>query len=127
MVREVQDEGRWTLPGGWADVNLTPAENAARETREESGFEVRVVKCAAVWDRTRQGHRPAFFSAAKLFFVCDITGGEARPSLETSEVAFFAERALPPAEALSASRVLPHQLARMFAHRRDPALPTEFD
>jgi ADP-ribose pyrophosphatase YjhB (NUDIX family) len=91
MVREVQDEGRWTLPGGWADVNLTPAENAARETREESGFEVRVVKCAAVWDRTRQGHRPAFFSAAKLFFVCDITGGEARPSLETSEPALPTE------------------------------------
>lgn len=125
MVREVLDEGRWTLPGGWADVNVTPAENVAKEVREESGFEVRVVKCAAVWDRTRQGHQPQFFSAAKLFYVCAIAGGAAASSLETSEVAFFAEDAVP-AE-LSIGRVLPCQITRMFAHWRDPSLPTEFD
>lgn len=125
LVREVLDEGRWTLPGGWADVNATPAENVVREVREESGFEVRVIKCAAVWDRTRQGHRPAFFSAAKLFYICHIVGGAAAASLETSEVALFAEASLP-AE-LSTGRVLPHQLARMFAHWREPGLPTDFE
>ncbi len=125
MVREVLDEGRWTLPGGWADVNATPAENVVREVREESGFDVRAVKCAAVWDRTRQGHRPAFFSAAKLFYICEILGGAPAASLETSEVAFFAEDSLP--EDLSTGRVLPHQLARMFAHWREPGLATEFD
>lgn len=125
LVREVADAGRWTLPGGWADVNVTPAENVAKEMREESGFDVRVTKCAAVWDRTRQGHQPQFFSAAKLFYLCEITGGTATPSLETSEVAFFAEPDIP-AE-LSISRAMPHQLARMFAHHRDPGLPTEFD
>ena len=125
MVREVVDGGRWTLPGGWADVNLTPAENVAKEMREESGFVVRVQKCVAVWDRTRQGHEPQFFSAAKLFYLCEITGGSATPSLETSEVAFFAESELP--ADLSTGRVLPRQLARMFAHHREPALPTEFD
>jgi ADP-ribose pyrophosphatase YjhB (NUDIX family) len=125
MVREVQDGGRWTLPGGWADVNMTLAESAAREVREESGFEVRVVKCAAAWDRTRQGHTPAFFSSAKLFYLCEITGGAARASLETSEVAFFAEDALP--ADLSTGRVLPRQLHRMFEHHRNPALPTDFE
>ena len=125
MVREVQDAGRWTLPGGWADVNVTPAENVAKEVREESGFLVRVTKCAAVWDRTRQGHQPQFFSALKMFFVCALEGGSASVSLETSEVAFFAEADVP-AE-LSFGRVLPHQISRMFAHWRDPALPTEFD
>lgn len=124
MVREVLDEGRWTLPGGWGDVNLTPAENVAKEVFEESGFSVRVTKLAAVWDRTRQGHGPSPFSAYKLFFLCEITGGAAATSLETSEVAFFAEDALP--GELSEGRVLPHQLHRMFAHHRDPALPTEF-
>ncbi len=125
MVREVLDGGRWTLPGGWADVNLTPAENTAKEVLEESGFIVRVTKLAAVWDRTRQGHGPSPFSACKLFFLCDIIGGSATPSLETSEVAFFAEDALP--ADLSTSRVLSHQVRRMFAHRRDPGLATEFD
>jgi len=125
MVREVMDAGRWTLPGGWADVNLTPAENVVKEVREESGFEVAVRKVAGVWDRTRQGHTPGYFSAAKLFYVCDILGGAAKASLETSEVAFFAETALP--ADLSFGRVLPRQLARMFAHHRDPGLPTDFD
>ena len=125
MVREAVDGGRWTLPGGWADVNLTPAENVVKEVREESGFEVRVRKLAAVWDRTRQGHTPELLHAYKLFFVCDVVGGAAATSSETTEVAFFAEDAIPPD--MSAPRTLPHQIARMFAHYRDPGLPTDFD
>jgi ADP-ribose pyrophosphatase YjhB (NUDIX family) len=125
MVREVADRGRWTLPGGWADVNLTPAENVIKELREESGLLTTVRKLAAVWDRTRQGHPPSEFSCAKLFFICDIAGGTAAPGVETSEVGWFAESDLP--EDLSLGRVLPKQLRRMFLHARDPSLPTELE
>ena len=125
MVRELADGGRWTLPGGWADVNLTAAENVIREVREESGFEVRVRKLAAVWDRTRQGHPARAFSCCKFFFVCDMIAGAARTSLETSEVGWFGEDELP--DDLSLGRVLPSQIRRMFAHARDIMLPTEFD
>jgi ADP-ribose pyrophosphatase YjhB (NUDIX family) len=125
MVRERMDQGRWTLPGGWADVNFTPAENVVKEVREESGFEVRVRKLAATWDRTRQGHAAKLFSCVKLFFLCEVTGGEARSGLETSEVGWFAENALP--ADISLGRVLPHQLQRMFQHQRNAALPTDFD
>jgi ADP-ribose pyrophosphatase YjhB (NUDIX family) len=125
MVREAQDGG-WTLPGGWADVNLTLAESTAKEMVEESGFSVRVTKLVAAWDRSRQGHVPPLpFSTAQLFFLCDITGGAPRTSLETSEIGFFAEHEIP--KDLSLARVLPHQIARMFAHHADPALPTEFE
>ncbi len=58
LVSETLDAGRWTLPGGWADVNLTTVENAVKEVREESGYDVVPVKLAALWDRVRQGHRP---------------------------------------------------------------------
>jgi ADP-ribose pyrophosphatase YjhB (NUDIX family) len=125
MVREVADCGRWTLPGGWADVNLTAAENAVKEMREESGYEVRVRKLAAALDRTRQGHAAGVFSCVKLFYICDIVGGEARTSSETSEIGWFAEDALP--ADLSLGRVLPAQLHRMFAHARDASLPADFD
>ncbi len=125
MVREVADAGNWTLPGGWADVNLTAAENVAKEMREESGYEVSVRKLAAAWDRTRQGHAPGVFSCVKLFYICDIVGGEARTSRETSEIGWFAEGALP--ADLSLGRVLPAQLHRMFAHARDARLPADFD
>jgi len=126
MVREVADAGRWTLPGGWADVNLSPAECVAKEIREESGFEVRVTKLAAVHDRARHPHLPRHpFHVWKLFFVCELLGGAPATSLETSEVAFFAQHEVP--ADLSVGRVLPFQVQRMFAHARDPSLPTEFD
>jgi hypothetical protein len=44
LVRELADEGRWTLPGGWADVTDTPSEAVVREIREESGYETRATK-----------------------------------------------------------------------------------
>ena len=125
MVREVADGGRWTLPGGWADVNLTPAENVVKEVAEESGYRVAVRKLAAVWDRTRQGHSPTVFSCCKLFYVCDVVGGGAETGPETSEVRWFLERELP--HDLSLGRVLPGQLRRMFVHARDAALAADFD
>lgn len=126
LVREVADAGRWTLPGGWADVNLSPRECVVREVREESGFEVAVRKLAAVYDRERHAHRPPFpFHIYKLFFICDIVGGAAAPGLETSEVAFFTADEIP--ADLSIGRVLPHQIARMFAHAQTPELSTDVD
>jgi len=125
MVRETSDGGRWTLPGGWADVNRTAAENAVKETLEESGYQVRALKLAALWDRTRQRHPAGVFSCAKAFFLCEPIGGAAAVSHETSEVGWFAEADLP--RDLSLARVLPQQLARMFAHWRDRTLPTDFD
>jgi ADP-ribose pyrophosphatase YjhB (NUDIX family) len=126
LVREVADDHRWTLPGGWADVNESPAEAVAREVREEAGIEVRPSKLAAVWDQARHAHnvvRP--FHVWRLFFLCEIIGGKPECGPETSEVAFFSEDELP-AE-LSTRRVLLPHLKRMFEHRRRPELPTEFD
>jgi ADP-ribose pyrophosphatase YjhB (NUDIX family) len=126
LVREREDADRWTLPGGWADVNESPAEAVAREVREEAGLEVRAYKLAAVWDRARHPHGVAQpFHVWRLFFLCKITGGDPKPGPETSEVALFAEHELP-AE-LSTRRVLLPQLKRMFEHLRQPDLPTEFD
>ncbi len=125
LVREVADQHRWTLPGGWADVGLTPAENVIKEMREETGFIVQPRKLVAALDRTRQGHTPAPFHVYKLFFLCEIIGGEATTSDETSEIGFFAEDALP--ADLSIDRTTAAQLRLMFAHFRDPGLAAEFD
>ena len=126
LVREIADAGRWTLPGGWADVNQSPSESVIREVREEAGLDVRVRKLAAVYDRARQGHTPPHpFHVYRLFFICDVVGGAPRAGLETSEVAFFGENEIP--QDLSVARVLPHQIRRMFEHARDKDLLTDFD
>src|SRR5277367_732768 len=86
MVREISD-GNWTLPGGWADVNQSAAACVVREIAEESGFVARARKLAAVRDYHRSGHPPRHMdSIYKMFFICDIVGGAARVSDETSEV-----------------------------------------
>jgi ADP-ribose pyrophosphatase YjhB (NUDIX family) len=124
LVKEIEDGG-WTLPGGWCDVGMTPSENVVREVWEESGFEVEVVKLAAVYDRDRQGHTPTYpYNIYKLFFICEITGGEAKTSNETSEVKFFDLDEIPD---LSVARTLPKQIARMHEHKMNPLLPTDYD
>jgi ADP-ribose pyrophosphatase YjhB (NUDIX family) len=124
MVREISD-GKWTLPGGWADVNQSAGECVVREIAEESGFKARALKLAAVRDYQRSGHPPhRIDSIYKMFFICEIIGGEARASDETSEVAFFARDALPP---LSLGRTTAAQIERMFHHAGHPGLATDFD
>jgi ADP-ribose pyrophosphatase YjhB (NUDIX family) len=124
LVREISD-GKWTLPGGWADVNQSAAECVVREIAEESGFEAKTLKLAAVRDYQKSGHPPRHVdSIYKMFFICTITGGCARPSDETSEVAFFARDELPP---LSLGRATAAQIERMFQHAQDPHLATDFD
>ena len=125
LVRETADGDRWTLPGGWAEVNQTPAESVVREVFEESGYRVRPVKLAAVWDRVRQGHPAGSASVIKLAFICTLEGGAPTTSLETSGTGWFAEDAIP--ADLSIRRTLPHQIARMFDHWREPTLPTDFE
>ncbi len=123
LVRE-QSEGLWTPPGGWADVGDSPSIAAVREVKEESGFDVKVVKLAALYDRDLHGHPPIPFHTYKLFFLCELTGGVAAASFETDAVDFFAESQLPP---LSLTRVVEAQIHHMFEHHRNPKLPTTFD
>jgi ADP-ribose pyrophosphatase YjhB (NUDIX family) len=126
LVREAIDNHRWTLPGGWAEVNQTPSQSVVREVFEESGYHVRPIKVAAVWDRARHAaNPPTAWSVVRLMFICTLEGGEPRTSLETSGHGWFHEADVP--SDLSLGRTLPHHIARVFAHWRDPGLPTEFD
>jgi ADP-ribose pyrophosphatase YjhB (NUDIX family) len=123
MVRERSD-GLWTLPGGWCDVNDSPSESVVKEIREESGFDARAVKLAALLDRRRHPHPSQFHHVYKLYFLCELTGGQAASSIETDGVDFFAEDQLPP---LSLNRITPGQIELMFRHERQRQLPTTFD
>ncbi len=124
LVSERMDGGRWTLPGGWADLGSSPAENAVREVREEAGFETRAVRLLAVYDRGKHDHPPRFFSAYKIFFLCEILGGRPVQSLETEKAEFFPENGLPE---LSVDRTTERQIRRMFVLARRPELPPDFD
>jgi ADP-ribose pyrophosphatase YjhB (NUDIX family) len=128
LVREQRD-GRWTLPGGWADVLDPPSAAVSREVAEEAGLRVRVTRLVAVHDGSRHnGHGAGPFHIYKLFFLVDrIDRGQAPvPGLdgETTGADFFSLDALPE---LSTRRTTADQIQLVWRHHRDPALPTVFD
>lgn len=123
MVKENQDGG-WTMPGGWADVGDVPSEAAEREVWEEAGFRVKARKVIGVYDANRVGPLEVFH-AFKIVFLCDVLSGEARPSNETSEVAFYAEDEIP--AVLSGERTRPRHIVDAFNACKDPGCMTVFD
>lgn len=124
LVRERSDQ-LWSLPGGWADVGSSPKENVEREIHEEAGLAAKAVRLLAVYDRSRHGHHPPHpLHVYKMFFECEISGGETRPGLDTLEVGFFGKEALPP---LSQARVTLKQLEHFFDYREHPEWSAEFD
>jgi ADP-ribose pyrophosphatase YjhB (NUDIX family) len=123
LVRERLDGG-WTMPGGWADVGDTPSKAAEREVWEEAGFHVRARKVVGVYDANRINPLEVFH-AFKMVFLCDIVDGEARPSMETSEVAFFGLDEIP--AVFSSERTTARHIRDAFAALHDPAGPTVFD
>jgi len=122
LVREKQDGG-WTMPGGWADVGDEPSEAVEREVFEEAGFLVKARKVIGIYDANRTGPLEVFH-AFKIVFLCEILSGQATPSDETSEVAFFSFDELP--QILSGERTRPRHLLDAFA-AASQNLPTVFD
>jgi ADP-ribose pyrophosphatase YjhB (NUDIX family) len=106
MVKEA-DEGKWSLPGGWADVGDTPSAAVCREVLEETGLEVKATKLLGVWDRNLHGHPPLPWHVYKLIFLCEETGGSLAISHESTDIGFFALNDLP---ALSLTRIVPEEL-----------------
>lgn len=124
LSREL-DDGFWSLPGGWADVNDPPSVAVIRELREETGYEVRCTKLAAVLDRDlhcNDARHP--FHIYKLMFLCEITGEAAALCHDISAANFFPVDDLPP---LSRHRTLPKQIVLMYEHYQNPSLPTAYD
>ena len=123
MVRERMD-GRWTLPGGWVDVCETPAASAEREVLEESGFLVKATKLIGVYDANRI--EPfEFFHAFKLLFLCELHGGEAKISNETTEVRFFDKCEFP--LDFSGERTRLRHILDAYKSLNDPDCLTVFD
>ena len=94
LVRE--NDGRWSLPGGWVDVNVSVGENAVKEVREEAGLEVIPRRVIAVQDREKH-NRPVYaWKICKIFVLCALAGGEFRPNSETTASGYFSLEDLPP-------------------------------
>ena len=116
LVREKMD-GKWSLPGGWADIGFSPKEIAVKEALEETGFNVKPVKLLAIFDKRCHPHPPQPDYVYKIFIQCEIVNGEKTEAFDIMDVSFFNQNAIP---GLSEDRVLPVQIDLMFAYLADP-------
>ena len=116
LVKE-QADGRWALPGGWSDVGYTPTEVVVKEAKEETGFDVRVVRLLAVMDKRCYNHPASSLYIYKMCFLCEIVGGNDELTFDILDKGFFALDNLPP---LSLDRILPEQIELLDKLRRNP-------
>jgi len=128
LVREKSD-GLWTLPGGYADVGLSAAQNTAKEIWEEACLRVDVTRLYCVHHKAKHAYADDVRDFYKLYFLCSPQSDSAqalepKPGPETDGAEFFPIDALPP---LSTTRTIEANI--LLAHRMllDPAAPVEFD
>lgn len=122
LVQEKIDQGRWTLPGGWADVGYSPSEVAAKETQEETGLIVKPVRLLALFDKRKHPHPPQPSYVYKVFIQCEVVGGELiQQTTETTGARWFRREELSGIE-LSTDRVTLSQLESLFPFAANPEL-----
>ncbi|NLM09922.1 MAG: NUDIX hydrolase [Clostridiaceae bacterium] len=123
LVKESIDD-RWSIPGGWAEVNLSVKENIVKELKEETGLNVVPKRLIAVLDRSKHNHPVSPYGIYKIFVLCDLINGEFEKNIETEDSGFFALSELPP---LSMDRVTKEQIAMCFEAQFSDGFETVFD
>lgn len=124
LVKEKAD-GLWTLPGGFADVGISPADNVVKEIWEEASIRVTARTIIGVRHKAKHEYDPDVRDFYKLFFLCEaLDDTEPQPGPEVSEARFFSCDDLPP---LSTSRVLKKDITAALSYSVDATLLPMFD
>lgn len=122
LVRE--NNGKWSLPGGWVDVNVSVKENTIKEVKEESGLDVSADKIIAVQDRAKHNLPVYAYGVCKVFVLCSVLGGQFVENIETTEFQYFSEFEIPE---LAEEKNNLEQIKMCFRAYRAENWETEFD
>lgn len=120
-----EENGTWSLPGGWCDVNMSVGDNTVKETFEEAGLTVKPVRLIAVQDRNRHNTPVYAYGVTKVFMLCSLIGGEFRANTETTESRYFSRDDIP--ENLANEKNTKEQILMCFDVAADKNFPVNFD
>lgn len=123
LARESAD-GKWSLPGGWADVGYSPTETVVKEVKEETGLDVTVKALLALFDKRFHAHPPQPFYVYKLVFLCEPTSSTLAKGFDVLDVQYFAIDNLPE---LSEDRILKSQIELVYQKAIRADFITYFD
>ena len=116
LVKE-QLDGKWALPGGYQDVNVSIRENVIKEASEEAGAVVQPLKVVAVLDYNRHHHVNFPLGMVKIFVLCEYINHSFNENTETLGAEFYSLDDLPE---LSLTRTTKKQLEMCFECYKDP-------
>lgn len=120
-----ENNGTWSLSGGWCDVDQSVASNTVKEVKEETGFTVSAEKLIAVQDWRRHNVTNYAYGVVKVFVQCKYESGEFETNIETTEAAFFDKNSLP--ENLAMEKSTKEQILMCFESYENPDCPTLFE
>ena len=119
-----ESDGRWVLPGGWCDVDQSPAENAIKEVKEEAGLDIVIDKIISVQDRAKHNQPEYIYGVVIIFYLCTAIGGSFVPNIETIDSNYFALNELPN---LAEEKTTAEQINMCFAAYQSKNWQTHFD
>ena len=90
-----ENNGTWSLPGGWVDVLESVKSNTIKEVKEETGLNVLAKKIIAIQDRNKHNKPRYAYGVCKIFVLCDVIGGHFEKNVETTEIKYFSMDNLP--------------------------------
>ena len=122
LVKE--NNGTWSLPGGWVDVLESVASNTLKEEKEETGLDVVPKRIIAIQDRNKHNKPIYAYGICKIFVLCEVIGGKFEKNIETIETNYFSLDELP---LLAEAKTNKEQIEMCFKAVNDESWQVQFD
>lgn len=120
-----ENNGTWSLPGGWCDVLESVRSNTIKEVKEETGLDVKTLKIISVQDRNKHNKPIYAYGVCKVFVLCRVIGGEFIKNIETTEIKYFSLDEIP--NNLAKEKTNKEQIKMCFEAYQDENWQTQFD
>ena len=120
-----ENNGTWSLPGGWCDVLETVKTNTIKEVKEETGLDVETIKIISIQDRNKHNKPIYAYGVCKIFVLCNVIGGEFVENIETTEIEYFSLDELP--NSLAEEKTTKEQIEMCFKAYKDENWKVQFD
>ena len=120
-----ENNGKWSLPGGWCYVLESVGSNKIKEVKEETGLDVKTVKVISIQDRNKHNKPVYAYGVCKVFVLCNVIGGKFEENIETTETKYFALEEIP--DNLAEEKTNKEQIKMCFDAYKDKNWKTQFD
>lgn len=120
-----ENNGTWSLPGGWCDVDQSVASNVIKESKEETGLDVSAERLIAVQDWRLHNVQNYAYGVVKIFVLCKVVGGSFTENIETTEIGYFSRDELP--ANLATEKTTAQQIQMCFNAYFEDNWKTQFD